>query len=371
MENRDKDILKSLKDLDLSPTMEKNAREKYDALCNYLNDYGLESDFKPQGSFYIGTVIKPYREGMNRDYDLDVLAVLNRDKQNTDAKSVKKDVGDAIKDNGVYADKLEKEDRNCWTLKYAEVTNGIGFSLDIVPAVNEVEEIKSEIILSGVDISKVQNAVSITDKRTNYEWLTSNPIGFGDWFLEISNKNITSDMKAEQYNKMPFDIRTTYASIEKIPTYYYRSNLQRAVQFIKRHRDIYYDRSNKRNHKPSSILLSALVADSIKDKSFLSVSEIIESFVDGYKNKTISIMKNHKILNPVDLREDLVENYSHERMIILDEWIESLSNFIHIENDKKFRQTIHNDINNKVFSDSFDIPKNIFEPAKPWMVNNE
>lgn len=58
MLNRDKDIMKSLSDLDLSPTMEKNARDKYAALSKYLDEQGLDSDFYPQGSFLIGTTIR-------------------------------------------------------------------------------------------------------------------------------------------------------------------------------------------------------------------------------------------------------------------------------------------------------------------------
>ncbi|MGF3073656.1 hypothetical protein ACQV2T_08970 [Facklamia sp. P13069] len=67
--NRDKDILKSLTDLDLIPTMEKNARDKYAALSKYLDEQGLDSVFNPQGSFLIGTTIRRYREGKDHDYD--------------------------------------------------------------------------------------------------------------------------------------------------------------------------------------------------------------------------------------------------------------------------------------------------------------
>ena len=367
MLNKDNYILNSLSDLDLSPTMEKNARDKYIALCKYLSEKGLDSDFQPQGSFLIGTTIKPYRDGKNQDYDLDVLAILKRNKDETNAERVKNDVGDLIKESGIYSDKLKKEDSNCWTLEYAEVSNGIGFSLDVVPAVDEIDDIKNVIILSGVDISKVKKNVAITEKKDIYEWLTSNPLGFGDWFLDISNRHLTSDMKVEQFKSIPFDIRMEFASVEEIPTYYYRSNLQRAVQFIKRHRDIYYDRSNLRDDKPSSILISALVADCVKEKWFLSVSEIIKSFVVGYKNKSISIMQNGKVLNPVDLRENFVEKYTIKRLRLMEDWIEVLSNFIYIEDDRKFKQIIHNDINTNIFADSFDTPKKIIEPTKPWM----
>ena len=66
---------------------------------------------------------------------------------------MKNDVGNCIKENGIYSDTLEKEDRNCETLKYAEVADGIGFSLNIVPSVDEDVLIKNDIINSGVSYS--------------------------------------------------------------------------------------------------------------------------------------------------------------------------------------------------------------------------
>ena len=366
MLNRDKDILKSLSDLDLSPTMEKNARDKYAALSKYLDEQGLNSDFYPQGSFLIGTTIRPYSDGKDHDYDLDVLAILKRKKEDTDAKSVKNDVGDGIKKSGIYYNKLEKEDRNCWTLKYAEVTNGISFSLDIVPSVYEDISIKKDIIESGVSDSYVEKTVAITNKEEHvYDWITSNPLGFGDWFLRISNQHLSIAMISEQYNNLPSDIRIRFISAEKIPTYYYRSNLQRAVQFIKRHRDIYYDRSKLNKEKPSSILISALVADSIKDEYYLSVSDIVNTFIVGFRNKSISIMEDGKILNPVDLRENLIERYTENRLSNMSKWVLSLNDFMNIQNEIKFRQSIHNNINTRVFAETFETPT-IITPTKPW-----
>ena len=366
MINRDRYILNSLNDLDLTPTMEKNARDKYTALYKYLDEKGLDSDFYPQGSFLIGTTIRPYRDGKDQDYDLDVLAILKRKKEDTDAKSVKNDVGDCIKESGIYSDKLEKEDRNCWTLKYAEVADGIGFSLDVVPSVDEDASIKNDIINSGVSYSNAEKTVAITNKELSaYDWLTSNPLGFGDWFLEISNRHLSTDMKSEQYNNLPYDIRMVFASAEKIPTYYYRSSLQRAVQFIKRHRDIYYDRSKLSGDKPSSILISALVADSIKNEWFLSVSDIVNAFIVGFSNKSISLMQDGKILNPVDLRENLIERYTDNRLSNMSKWVSALNDFMNIEDERKFKQNIHNDINTRVFAEIFETPT-IITPTKPW-----
>lgn len=314
----------------------------------------------------IGTTIRPYRDGKDHDYDLDVLAILKRKKEDTDAKSVKNDIGDCIKESGIYSEKLEKEDRNCWTLKYAKVADGIGFSLDVVPSVDEDTSIKNDIINSGVSYSNAEKTVAITNKNLSvYDWLTSNPIGFGDWFLEISNRHLSIDMKSEQYNNLPYDIRMVFESVEKIPIYYYRSNLQKAVQFIKRHRDIYYDRSNLSGDKPSSILISALVADSIKNKWNLSISDIVNAFIVGFSNRSISIMQNGKILNPVDLRENLIERYTDNRMSNMSKWVSALNDFMNIEDERKFKQNIHNDINTRVFAETFETPT-IITPTKPW-----
>lgn len=56
---RQKDILSIIEKLDISPTLFKNATEKYKTLAKYLNDNGLEADMYPQGSFAIGTVVRP------------------------------------------------------------------------------------------------------------------------------------------------------------------------------------------------------------------------------------------------------------------------------------------------------------------------
>ena len=61
-ELRQQDILKLIEGLDISPTMYKNATDKYKAVGTYLQEQGVECDIFPQGSFRLGTVVRPYRE---------------------------------------------------------------------------------------------------------------------------------------------------------------------------------------------------------------------------------------------------------------------------------------------------------------------
>lgn len=367
MYEKDKLLIEAVKDIDLTPTMERNAREKYGAISSYLNDHGLRSDFYPQGSFLLGTVIRPYRDGENKNYDLDILAKLTIEKHNTSPSLVKNDVGDIIKGSELYRSKLKKEDRNCWTLEYAEISDGIGFNLDIVSCVGEVDEVKADIIYSGVDPKYVLDTVSITDKRDEiYSWLTSNPLGFGAWFKDISDRFINYEMKVEQFNRMPLDIKNYYNTVEEIPQYFYKSKLQRAVQVIKRHRDVYYDRMKRPYSKPSSILITALVADAVNDEINLSIVDIIQTFIDKYNSGNISIMVDGKILNPVDKREDLFERYTESKKTDFKSWIDNLKDFIYTDSEIDFKKSIHVNINKNLFSELFD-NYSMVKPTKPWM----
>ena len=86
---REKDVLKLIEGLDITPTMYKNAPDKYMAVGTYIQEQGLECEIFPQGSFSLGTVVRPYKESKEVDYDLDFICCLNEDKELTTARYVK------------------------------------------------------------------------------------------------------------------------------------------------------------------------------------------------------------------------------------------------------------------------------------------
>ena len=175
-ELRQQDILKLIVGLDISPTMYKNATEKYKAVGTYLQNQGLTCDIFPQGSFSLGTVVRPYRESKEADYDLDFICCLGDKKETTTAKHVKNVVKETLCNSEVYKEKLQNiEWDKCWTLEYEEV-NGIGFNIDIVPGVSESDDIKQLMVGNNLSQDNAELAVAITDKREqNYFWLKSNP----------------------------------------------------------------------------------------------------------------------------------------------------------------------------------------------------
>ena len=109
---RETDILKLIEGLDITPTMYKNATEKYKAVGTYLQEHGLACDIFPQGSFSLGTVVRPYRESIEMDYDLDFICCLDEDKTTTSAKYVKNVIKEKLRESEIYKSKLQSQEWN-------------------------------------------------------------------------------------------------------------------------------------------------------------------------------------------------------------------------------------------------------------------
>ena len=65
---RQNDILEIIEHLDISPTMYQNAIEKYNHLTTYLEKHGYAVKMYPQGSFALGTVVRPIHRGDDASY---------------------------------------------------------------------------------------------------------------------------------------------------------------------------------------------------------------------------------------------------------------------------------------------------------------
>ena len=79
MKNKKLEIEDLIKKLDLTPAMYKNAKEKYDALKEFLKDKDENIIFYPHGSFMLGTTVRPYKEQKERNYDLDSICLYNKE----------------------------------------------------------------------------------------------------------------------------------------------------------------------------------------------------------------------------------------------------------------------------------------------------
>lgn len=285
--------------LDITPSQFEMARDRYEAIGLWLDaEDSLLKQYKPeiqpQGSFRLGTVIRPLSDA--DQFDVDLICLVQSYPHVVTQSKLKQLVGDRIKEKSIYKEMLEPEGDRCWTLNYSESTR---FHMDILPAIPDPKK-----VLLRDQFAKF--GILITDRKhprySNYseDWPHSNPIGFANWFLErtgLTEKQITN-----QNGKIE-------AKVEPMRTQYLdRTPLQRAVQLLKRHRDIMFGDDED---KPISIIITTLLAYSYQGSGdvletlavfFSRVSALLEIRFDGIV----------KIPNPVDPKENFADKWEKE-----------------------------------------------------------
>lgn len=239
--------------LDISPTDYERAVRSYTSLGHWIEEGFDNGDFTdcydrpvvyPHGSISIGTVVKPFKKSDDPEYDIDLVCELPcRDRPSPEV--VKHSVGDRIKQHQTYRQKLEREGKRCWTISYAE-SEGASFHLDILPAIH------------GNGNGQIQFTQCLDG---SYQWRPSNPKGFSQWFHErnVTYSHFAFNQKAALLEKATQgDGTLLYASVEDVPDQLVRTPLQRAIQILKRHRDVNYD--HEPAYKPISIIITTLAA---------------------------------------------------------------------------------------------------------------
>lgn len=260
-------------ELDVPPSKYEEAKARYDAVGKWLdasdsplNPY--KPEIYPQGSFALGTVIRPMRD---EDYDVDVVCRLDRTPPNISQKRLKAMVGDRLKQHGRYSQMLDPKDggRRCWTLQYAEEEK---FHLDILPA---IPDDPNWLIRQGVLPDLARHTIEITDKTTwdtDAGWSKSNPMGYVLWFKSRTRVRLDEGRRILAMEKL--------ARIEDIQDYEVRTPLQRVIQILKRHRDVQYPEDED---KPISIIISTLAATVYQNEP--TVSEAMLSIVPKMRSE--------------------------------------------------------------------------------------
>ena len=241
--------------LDVPEGRYREAEERYRAVGEWLNapDTSLsryDPEIYVQGSFRLGTAIRPISE--KDEYDVDLVCKLKMTKKETSQKELKKIVGDRLKENSNYS-KIIEEGRRCWTLKYAESTK---FHMDILPSIPETD---FERLIALVGYERAQHAIEITDREL-YHWQPSNPVGYYDWFIERMGTVFFQQRSLLVEQKV-------YASVEDVPVYAVKTPLQRAIQILKRHRDIVFEKDL--DNRPISVIITTLASHAYGGQSTL------------------------------------------------------------------------------------------------------
>ncbi|HEM6089074.1 TPA: nucleotidyltransferase [Streptococcus suis] len=313
-----KEIRMLIEDLDVSDSKYEDATRRYNSIANYINNSELKSngpDLYLQGSFKLGTAIKPLAE--EGSYDIDIVCNFTKLRREDQSQFSLKSRLEEIVKNYAKAQSMSnapEESKRCWTLKYVDVNN---FHIDILPSVPLNE--------------KNDGFIAITDKthgnyfETTFNWETSNPKGYAKWFRDISKFSIYQKEVAKRF----------YASIEKVPEYKVRTPLQRIVQILKRHAEIRFE--DDIDHKPSSIIITTLAAKQYQSASsyhsdFLEViNYIIEHLKDGIE------IRNGRpcVSNPVNNEEVLSNKWDKDSSYFkaFEMWLEYLKLDFNIGNN--------------------------------------
>lgn len=268
--------------LELTETQFANIKTSYEAVAKWLNA-GEEIqktgrvEIFPQGSVGLGTVVKPLR---GDEYDVDMVLLINR--KGLPASELKRMIGDRLKEHSKYKDMLDKEGKRCWTLIYAD---SLSYHMDILPTQDD----------SNPKYYKGNPSILATDKDEStgyYSDKSTNPRGYLFWFFENAQREKGT--------------RHAY-SIEKIEEYPRKTTLQKTVQLLKRHRDVYFDSLGIDEDLPLSIIITTLAASNYNGeedlwKALWSVTNKLESGV-------IVRGKEYFVFNPTDLAENFAEKW--------------------------------------------------------------
>ena len=207
-------------EIDIPPSKYQNAVDRYQAVGRWLEAGGYpgawgQPSIYPQGSFRLGTVVRPIRRGIEAGYDIDLVCEMPLTKHLTTPYAVKHMVGDRLRQHETYRRLLDDEGRRCWTLEYAE-QDGVGFHLDVLPAVPDGSGLQS-------------TAISITHKADSYSWSASDPCGYGKWF-DGKNADAFARVVVEQKQIIQRQASLVFESVDDVPDQLVRTPLQRSIQ---------------------------------------------------------------------------------------------------------------------------------------------
>ncbi len=309
-ENRQTVLLEAVAEkLELPDTAYEKAKSRYESLGDWLGRDGsttaqFDPHIFPQGSFRLGTAIRPLHA--REEYDLDLACSLQQgiSMTNCSQEQLKALIGKELADyriaQGIKAPLDEKH--RCWRLDYADE---MSFHMDIVPCIPGTDEGRTHLTeamsargmeteLAG-DVASL--AVKITDdRRGDYrqissDWLGSNPEGYAKWFESRM-------IGAEQRSIIE------KAQVDNLPLYKRKTTLQRAIQILKRHRDQMFLKNA--DSKPISIIITTIAGSNYSGNSSIAVTlrEIISElnvFVESDANT---------ITNPVNPEENFADRWS-------------------------------------------------------------
>ncbi len=295
-----------VQEIEITPSKYEDAENRYTSVGEWLDreDSSIKL-FSPeiyvQGSFRLGTVIKPISD--DGEFDIDSVCVLNLSNEEISQAFLKECVGKEIR---LYAQKNNfnkpiKEGKRCWTLNYADNSR---FHMDILPAIPFEEGFSKKLLENSLSSEYVKDTIAITDNTTDTFrditpiWPISNPKGYTEWFR--TRMSITFYKHFSESS----ELQSIYASVESVPANRIKTPLQSAIQILKRHRDIMF---GDKEEKPISIIITTLSAHAYENET-----NILDAIMN-ISQKMLGFIKikdgEYWIENPVNPLENFADKW--------------------------------------------------------------
>ncbi len=261
--------------LQITATQHNLAEEKYRAVGNWLRAkesplYRYEPVIYPQGSFRIGTTVRPIGR---EEYDVDLVCQLLNDGSIIDPMKLLNDVYAHIVSNDMYKPPVSEKKNRCVCINYKG-----SFHLDILPARS--------------DPHGDRNHILVPDKK-NRQWMASNPIGYAEWF-ESRARVLIKLLENARIEPLPH-----YETLrDKLP-------LQQTVQLLKRwNRLVFKDNDD---YLTPSIVLTTLAANKYNKEPLVTMA--LSNVIDGILEEALVTSGPIMVLNPTNLKECLSEKW--------------------------------------------------------------
>lgn len=315
--------------IQLTETMKNLAGKRYETIASLIhNNISPEPDIYAQGSFKMKTTSKPYE---SEEYDIDFIVEIesNYFEGLTPEQALTK--LQKLFDTDLYRDKVEIKNR-CLRIKYANE-----FHMDFTP------------------VFKKKDIIMVPDKKYN-KYTESNPKEYMDWF-----ETIACNYNKDFYNQYTEKLETIRSEIEELENdiFVVKPPLKRAIQLIKRARDVYF---HDKDYSPSSILLTTLYTR-YTDSSYSTINEILQNVTMVLLNKGKEIDATNPTLKEEDFSKVWNEdkNYYTHYIEFLRYFSESLSNLNNKNQVAIFQKLFGEKIVNNVFEDRVKYNEQLIE----------
>ena len=307
--------------LQIPPSRYEAAERSYKSVGEWLQRedstlHNVNPQVYIQGSFRLGTAIRPISDA--EDYDVDLVCEVSASKAQLTQARLKAALGYEL---AAYAKahKLDEpiEGRRCWTLNYADSAQ---FHLDTLVAIPDAARKRLLLEQSRLSTQWSETAIAITDRdhpmyrQISEDWPHSNPKGYSNWF----RSRMATVFEARR-KMLAMEAR---ASVEDIPEYEVRTPLQYAIQILKRHRDMMF--MDHPDDKPISIILTTLAANAYQQETVLvdtlyNILQHMDSFIEDRHGVVW-------IVNPTDPAENFADRWQEypERKRAFYSWLEQV-----------------------------------------------